>query len=332
MTTACNTASIKLSEYQQKFWEHFLLDGRYQFSNQIPNLESWTRTHPGWVLNDNGYCTWRGEPPPRLTEQPVMSETTRVNPVAMDLPTPNEGMQSGGFGSLVLLAAIAAGGWAYMHRNKESDPDYHPAADLDTQLPKLVTAPAMSGDGDAGPEFIELADGEEPPPGYELVEDADPTEGDPAVGDRDDRPKFEPSPWLPTALKDQIDAQVRSQAHKLYLQGMDAAGGTHAESPEAMGNQGGSGLGSDGNFLGSPLGSDGKFPGSDGETHPFEVRPDGSVICDEGAKRECFRLLRNGVTSIKALVAGVFGVDGGRNYSPLSHLVKNWKAQWEEIG
>ena len=326
MTIACETASIRLSEYQQKFWEHFLLDGRYQFSNQIPNLESWTRTHPGWVLNDNGYCTWRGEPPPRLTEQPVMSETTGVNPVAMDLPTPNEGMQSGGFGSLVLLAAIAAGGWVWINRNKSSDANYHPIADLETRLPKLVTTPtAAVEEPDEEPEWIELEDGEEPPPGYELVADDNPTEGDSAAGDRDKRPQFEPSPWLPQAFKDQIDAQVRSQAHKLFLQGMDAAEGTHVQGPEALGNPAGSNLGSSGNFREA-------IPGSNPEAHPFEVRFDGSELCDEGAKRECFRLLRQGVTSVRSLVAGVFGVDGGRNYSPLSNLIKNWKAQWEDIG
>ena len=115
-----------------------------------------------------------------------MSETTGVNPVAMDLPNPNEGMQSGGFGSLVLLAAIAAGGWVWINRNKSSDANYHPIADLETRLPKSVTTPtAAVEEPDEEPEWIELEDGEEPPPGYELVADDNQTEGNSAAGDRE---------------------------------------------------------------------------------------------------------------------------------------------------
>ena len=73
MTAHCETARSTLyTDPQGRAWESFWLgsgpETTYVFRNQIPDTESWTRTHPGWVLSDGRYCTWQRTPPPRIRE------------------------------------------------------------------------------------------------------------------------------------------------------------------------------------------------------------------------------------------------------------------------
>ncbi len=167
----CEAAQTSISaDTQGRSWEHFWLGQNYQFSNQIPNQESWTRTDPGWVMNDNGYCQWQGQPPERMRE---VSPTGQALAVVQNAPTPTQanaatgGMTDGGFGVLVLLAAAAAGVWYWLQRGKQIDPDYSPHSDLDLSLPSFSTTPRSE------PDYIELDDDEELPEGYELVAEED---------------------------------------------------------------------------------------------------------------------------------------------------------------
>ncbi|MEM6866778.1 MAG: hypothetical protein AAF528_00140 [Cyanobacteria bacterium P01_C01_bin.121] len=326
---SCEQGNIYLSEAEGKTWEHYRLENTYVFSNQIPNRASWTRTHPGWILYDYGYCNWVGEPPERIIQEPVTASepVAMVNPIAMDLPDSvrpvGEGMQSGGFGVLVLLAAVAAGGWYWVQRRRAPDPAYHPHTDLDTALPVLGIPIAAH----ESPEYLDIEEGEPIPPGYELVTELE-DEGE----DTGTSPKFEPSPWLPEPLKQQIDAEVRAQSTKLFLQGMDTADRIRTSMPlEPLGKQAGNGLEFPGNRPGNPL----EMPGKEGETQRnFRILSNGEAeaINHRQARDACFQYLRQGETSLKNLVEAVFGVASGRNYTPLSQLIRAWKTEWEEIG
>ncbi|MBD0269914.1 MAG: hypothetical protein ICV77_16680 [Cyanobacteria bacterium Co-bin8] len=223
----CEHAQTTLSQDNQgRAWEHFWLGDRYQFSNQIPNLKSFTRTDPGWVLKDNRYCTWQGKPPARIRETaPVMTQQTVMTTDAI-APVPVEaGMTSGGFGILVLVAAAVGGVIWWQNRDKSPDPNYHPMSDLPYQLPPLPVSSAL------GPEEITWQEGDPIPEGYELVdEDEDETEaaGGEPMDEGMNSPKVTvPSPFLPEALKEQIrnEAQdaARHQAHTALMQGMHLA-------------------------------------------------------------------------------------------------------------
>jgi hypothetical protein len=224
----CEHAQTTLSQDGQgRAWEHFWLGDRYQFSNQIPNLKSFTRTDPGWVLKDNSYCTWQGEPPARIRETaPVMAQRmvaaeSEIAPVAADV-----GMTSGGFGILVLVAAAVGGVIWWQNRDKSPDPNYHPMSDLPYQLPPLSVGAPIA------PDEMTWQEGDPIPEGYELVEEDDEVEGE---GDGEEpeeedarSPKVTvPSPFLPEALKEQIrnEAQdaARHQAHTALMQGMHLA-------------------------------------------------------------------------------------------------------------
>lgn len=170
----CESAQTSISgDNQGRSWEHFWLGQTYIFSNQIPNQESWTRTDPGWVMADNNYCSWQGKPPARMREETPTGEALAV---VDNAPTPTQanvaggGMNDGGFGVLVLLAAAAAGVWYYLQRGKQIDPDYNPHADLDISLPML---PAPNYRPYSRDEYIELDDDQELPEGYELVTEED---------------------------------------------------------------------------------------------------------------------------------------------------------------
>jgi hypothetical protein len=167
----CEAAQTSISgDTQGRSWEHFWLGQNYQFSNQIPNQESWTRTDPGWVLNDNGYCQWQGQPPERMRE---VSPTGQNLALVGNAPTPTQanaatgGMTDGGFGVLVLLAAAAAGVWYWFQRGKKIDPDYSPHSDLDLSLPSFSTTPRSE------PDYIELDDDDELPEGYQWADEED---------------------------------------------------------------------------------------------------------------------------------------------------------------
>jgi len=164
----CESAQTSISgDNQGRSWEHFWLDQSYKFSNQIPNQESWTRTDPGWVLADNGYCRWQHTPPEKMRDFAPDGQALAVVENA-PLPTQsnvvNGGMSDGGFGVLVLLAAVAAGALWWVNRGKQPDPTYHPHADLDLSLPSMAYSPRS-----VTIDYIELEDGEEVPEGYELV-------------------------------------------------------------------------------------------------------------------------------------------------------------------
>ncbi|HEY9760916.1 MAG TPA: hypothetical protein V6D07_00235 [Trichocoleus sp.] len=206
----CETAQTTLSQDNQgRAWEHFWLSDSYQFSNQIPNLKSFTRTDPGWVLSDNHYCTWQGEAPPRMREDaPVVTGQVEIAESEIAPITASAGMTSGGFGIMVLVAAAVGGVMWWQGRDKTPDPNYHPMSDMPYQLPVLSAASVQ-----ALPDEIEWQEGDPIPEGYELV-------------DEDNSPKLtEPSPWLPDALKEQIEATAqqaaRSQTHTAFMQGIN---------------------------------------------------------------------------------------------------------------
>ncbi|WOD37382.1 hypothetical protein [Nodosilinea sp. E11] len=162
----CEGAQTSISgDNQGRSWEHFWLDQTYKFSNQIPNQQSWTRTDPGWVLADNGYCRWQNTPPERMRD---FSPNGQALAVVENAPAPTQanaihgGMSDGGFGVLVLLATAAAAGLWWVNRGKKTDPTYHPHADLDLSLPPMRYSPVAI-------DYIEIEDGEEVPEGYELV-------------------------------------------------------------------------------------------------------------------------------------------------------------------
>lgn len=141
--TTCEQGNRYLSEAHGKAWEHYRLGDRYIFSNQIPNSESWTRTHAGWILNDEGYCQWHGTPPPRIIEEtPISNE---LNPVQMDVQNSSE---LGGAAPLLVIGLIASAGLAYLQTRRDKadfTDDYHPMSDV----PAL---PPVSLD-DTGDEF-----------------------------------------------------------------------------------------------------------------------------------------------------------------------------------
>lgn len=135
-------------------------------------------------------------------------------------------------------------------------------------------------------------------------------------------PKYEPSPWLPEALNDQIDARVRAQAARLYLQGMQVAEHQHRQTGEMAGNQAATPPETPGNFRET---SGGNIPKNyrilaDGEAEP---------INELSTKFRCIALLREGENRIKTLTKECFGVDGGRDYSALSKWIKKWIQEWE---
>ncbi|HEY9881664.1 MAG TPA: hypothetical protein V6D29_24650 [Leptolyngbyaceae cyanobacterium] len=212
--SSCETAQTTLSlDNQGRAWEHFWLSNAYQFSNQIPNLKSFTRTDPGWVLADNRYCIWQNEAPPRMREDaPLVTQQVEMEGNAIAPVTANAGMDSGGFGIMVLVAAAVGGVMWWQGQNKTPDPNYHPMADMPYRLPALSAASVQTL-----PEEIEWQEGDPIPDGFELVDEED--ENEPKV--------TEPSPFLPQALKEQIRSEAqdaaRSQAHTAVLQGMHLA-------------------------------------------------------------------------------------------------------------
>lgn len=136
MNIACNDASVSLSQSQGKDWEHFWLGDEYVFSNQIPDAESYTRTHPGWILHDNNKCEWNSaDIPPRLYAEAVVEEPP-VNPVQMDVA----GGEGGG-AFLLLLAVAGAGVYAFFQQRRDKADfadNYHPMSDV-PMLPMVAT-------------------------------------------------------------------------------------------------------------------------------------------------------------------------------------------------
>lgn len=146
--TVCETAGLTIdTDSQGRTWEHFWVGGRYQFSNQIPNSQSFTRTHPGWIIADSGLCRWQSSPPVRLAEM-----GTSAPPTSMSAPSPTAvaaGAGDGAMGLLLLVGMAGAGVWAWLTRDKDIDPDYHPMSDA-PQMPVLMSfaGPPMPTQGD----------------------------------------------------------------------------------------------------------------------------------------------------------------------------------------
>ena len=123
---SCETASLTLeNDTQGRTWEHYWLGPKYQLSNQIPNRASYTRTQPGWILADTGLCAWQGQPPARIAEV----ATIAPQPIAAPPVQAAVGGGDGAMGLLLLVGMAGAGVWAWIGRDKEIDPDYHPMAD-----------------------------------------------------------------------------------------------------------------------------------------------------------------------------------------------------------
>ena len=123
---SCETASITLeNDTQGRTWEHYWLGQKYQLSNQIPNRASYTRTQPGWILADSGLCAWQGQPPARIAEV----ATIAPQPIASPPVQAAVGGGDGAMGLLLLLGMAGAGIWAWIGRDKDIDPSYHPMSD-----------------------------------------------------------------------------------------------------------------------------------------------------------------------------------------------------------
>ena len=123
---SCETASLTLeNDTQGRTWEHYWLGQKYQLSNQIPNRASYTRTQPGWILADSGLCAWQGQPPARIAEV----ATIAPQPIASPPVQAAVGGGDGAMGLLLLLGMAGAGVWAWIGRDKDIDPSYHPMSD-----------------------------------------------------------------------------------------------------------------------------------------------------------------------------------------------------------
>lgn len=147
--SACENASQRVYIVDGKAYEGFWLSGEFVFENGIRNTESFTRTHPGWVLNDNGYCQWAGKAPVRIPGlqnryASNAASQTSVNPNGNSPleTTSNSAMAADSGGAfLLLLALVGAAGYAFhQSRNGRDDfaEDYHPMDDAPA-LPTVYT-------------------------------------------------------------------------------------------------------------------------------------------------------------------------------------------------
>ena len=144
MPDCAKSKQTRYTDGDGNVYEVFWLEGEFIFENGIRNLESWTRTPPGWVLHDNGYCTWESEPPPRPWTHPEPQPHTNIEAIAPQPPAttqPNIAGGSvasagdGGGALLILLGIIGAAGYAfYQQKFGKTDEqimadDYHPMSD-----------------------------------------------------------------------------------------------------------------------------------------------------------------------------------------------------------
>ena len=115
----CEQASTNVfTDNQGRAWEQFNLNNQGVFLNQIPDVQSFTRTNPGWVLADNGYCSWAYAPPERIrVEMPVITPTTLETSVEAP-PAAEPGAAFVVFLAVVAAIGIAAkAGWTYYEDN-----------------------------------------------------------------------------------------------------------------------------------------------------------------------------------------------------------------------
>ena len=232
MMNPCETARTTVfTDAQGKAWESFFLgsgpSARYIFQNQIPNLNSYTRTHPGWVLNDNGYCQWQFLPPPKLRQD---GPNAGHNATAQPSPSPQlESVEAlnrresdpTGFAIFLALVAAAVGSyWAWERQHTPKESDYNPHADLDYRLPTLARRSQLHPHPNSAEDILEIDDDAPIPDGYELVDDGlddahpkpERSGGAPASSDR------------PRSLPPALDGGPRPSAESRSLQGGDGSG------------------------------------------------------------------------------------------------------------
>jgi len=144
----CERAGHRTYQRGGIHYEAFYLDGQFIFENQIFNQASHTRTHPGWVLQDDGRCNWQGTPPARIAGLKQLPSTipqpepqpTNTEPQAMTTQTVAPGEAEGG-ALLILLGVVGTGIYAaFQRKNNKPDfaDDYHPMSDA-PQLPTVYT-------------------------------------------------------------------------------------------------------------------------------------------------------------------------------------------------
>lgn len=151
MKPACEGAQQFTYTRDGKAFEGFYLNGQLAFENQIINDRSHTRTDPGWVLRDNHFCAWQGQPPPRIAGlQQLPSTIGQATPVAtqQQVPTTQQNLAPAGGDTggafLLVLCIIGAAGYAlYEQKFGRSDEEraaenYHPMADVPA-LPTVYT-------------------------------------------------------------------------------------------------------------------------------------------------------------------------------------------------
>ena len=97
MPDCANSKQTRYIDGDGNVYEVFWLEGEFIFENGIRNLESWTRTPPGWVLHDNGYCTWESEPPPRPWTHVEPQPHTNIEAIAPQTPSDNPTQYRGGW-------------------------------------------------------------------------------------------------------------------------------------------------------------------------------------------------------------------------------------------
>jgi hypothetical protein len=129
-------------------FETFWLGDDFIFENQIRNLSSYTRTHPGWVLADNHFCEWKYEPPERFWETSIETvepiPTVTANDVPMTAQANAATATEGGGAFLLVIALLGAAGYAFwQQRSGKSDEEiaaenYHPMDDV-PPLPPVYT-------------------------------------------------------------------------------------------------------------------------------------------------------------------------------------------------
>lgn len=175
----CEQASTNVfTDNQGRAWEQFNLNNQGVFLNQIPDVQSFTRTNPGWVLADNGYCTWVGQPPARIrTEMPVLAPAT-VAPSTVPTAEADPGVA---MGFMVLIALAGSAGFAYWKRQREDKEieKYNPHAHIPTDLPFSLSGGVKPQQ--TQPEELWINEDDPIPEGYTLVDDVDDTPAPSAV-------------------------------------------------------------------------------------------------------------------------------------------------------
>lgn len=144
MTPHCETARLTLSsDSEGRDWEHFWLDQRYQFSNQIPDLRSFTNTHPGLVIADRGLCVWQYASP-ALPEQAISGTAANLPPATQAAAVPPTG-GDGAIGLLLVLGLAGSAVWAWFNKGQGDHTDgYHPMADCPGLPPAYTHTPLAS--------------------------------------------------------------------------------------------------------------------------------------------------------------------------------------------